>query len=79
MLYLNPVKQGLEISILYLTLTSVVFEFIDTAPALGITTNLTLTSVVFECNFFFLFFYFIYNLTLTSVVFESVFLLVLNP
>ena len=70
MLYLNKEDYLEHLAALYLTLTSVVFEWKSMLNSLRLISDLTLTSVVFECdsssNSISKFFY----LTLTSVVFE---------
>ncbi len=55
----------------YLTLTSVVFEYLVGRLQKHLVQHLTLTSVVFELVLVVIMYLQVVNLTLTSVVFES--------
>ena len=62
--------MALSCLIVYLTLTSVVFEFCQFKFNINMYINLTLTSVVFELSLYPNIRIKLKNLTLTSVVFE---------
>ena len=71
MLYLNQLKyELLWILVNYLTLTSVVFEYLSASVQMKALIDLTLTSVVFEFCFVYGILFVSADLTLTSVVFE---------